>query len=106
MGRNYADWLIRCHRFILPAWLRAATFIKMANLNVVREAILTLADQFSGVAWAVPPQNSGQMKVASLTFYSIFLLITAIGYCPHVILIGELGYIMPIRISCLEIPGL
>ena len=41
-----------------------------------------------------------------LTFYSILLLITAIGYCPQVILIGELGYIMPIRISYLEMPVL
>ena len=61
-GRNYADWLIPCHRFLLPAWLSAAALIKMANLDVVRKAMLTLADQVRGVAWAA--QNSEGRKIS------------------------------------------
>ena len=50
----------------------------------------------------VPPSLSLPFTIYKM--YSIFLLITALGYFPHVILIDELGYIMPIGISCLEIP--
>ena len=51
-GRNYADWLIRCHQFLLPAWFRVTALIKMANLNVVRKAMLNLADHFKNPSHA------------------------------------------------------